>query len=90
MANECTTANTIRFLKPLEDKTMSTNEEKTKKSYFVSSYEHEGFETFDKAKEEAQKRASRDRDGDTYFVYELVGTANTPPRIYNTNWEDVR
>ena len=82
---------TADSIKNLQENTMSDNtEEKTKKTYFVSSYEHDGFDTFDLAKADASKRASRDRDGDSYFVYELVGKVQTPPRVWNTTWEDVR
>lgn len=77
------------LLSKTEDKTMSDTN-KTKKTYFVSSYEHNSFDSFDAAKLDASKRASRDSDGDEYFVYELIGKVSTPPRVWNTTWEDVR
>jgi hypothetical protein len=74
-----------------EENTMSDNaDNKTKKSFIVSSYEHDGFDNFEAAKTEASKRAARDRDGDSYFVYELIGKVQTPTRVWNTTWEDVR
>jgi hypothetical protein len=76
--------------KQLEEKTMNDTADKTMKTFFVSSYEHDGFDTFEAAKKDASVRAGRDRDGDSYYVYELVGKVQTPPRVWNTTWEDVR